>query len=181
VGLCGVTIKTEAPFENQCLLNVHCRPQIYNWEKHMLWVSCTVLVLLAGLYVLRPLFSQSKDSLDIELLDETELDRLSDRKAVVYSNLGDLEFEHKMGRLSETDFRQLEEGYKKEAADIMQSLDELSVSENLDDEIEKDIAARKSKMHLPDTKTVKVSSRCPSCGAEVSPGKKYCADCGHRL
>jgi UDP-galactopyranose mutase len=40
---------------------------------------------------------------------ETELDRLLARKAVVYSNLKDLEFEYKMGRLSEGDYRRLSE------------------------------------------------------------------------
>ncbi len=146
----------------------------------MLWLVCTALVALTGFYVLVPLFKEPKGNLDIELLVETELDRLLERKAVVYSNLKDLEFEYKMGRLSDDDFRQLEAGYKNEAALILQGLDQLDASDNLDEAIEKDIASHKAKLQVPGLERAQ-ASRCPSCGAEVVPGKKYCADCGHRL
>jgi rRNA maturation endonuclease Nob1 len=147
----------------------------------MLWLACTGLVALAGFYVLAPLFKEPKGNLDIELLSETELDRLLDRKAVVYANLRDLEFEYKMGRVSDTDFRQLEEGYKNDAALILQRLDQLYATDNFDEAIEKDIEARKAKLFAPVSKRAQNSSRCPSCGADVLAGKKYCADCGHRL
>jgi hypothetical protein len=147
----------------------------------MLWLACAVWVLLAGAYILSPLFKEPRSSLDIELFVETEMDRLVDRKAVVYANLKDLEFEYKMGRLTDADFRQLEAEYKNEAADILGSLDKLSISENLEEAIEKDIASRKDKLYAPGSKSVQDLSRCPSCGAEVNSGKKYCADCGCRL
>ena len=140
----------------------------------MLQLACTTLVVLAGAYVLLPLFRGGSNSLDVELLAETELDRLLDRKGVVYKNLIDLELEYKMGRLSEADFRRLDASYKQEAALILQEIDKTVSSENLDAAIEKDISARKAK-------TAAEPLRCPSCGAQVVAGKKYCADCGHRL
>jgi len=147
----------------------------------MLWFACAALVLLTGFYVLMPLFQEPRGNLDGELLAETELDRLLHRKAVVYGNLKDLEFEYKMGRLSDADFKQLEAGYKSEAAAILQRLERLDASENLDDGIEEDIASRKAMLYASGPKAAPESSRCPSCGAEAIPGKKYCADCGHRL
>jgi hypothetical protein len=147
----------------------------------MLWLACSVVVILAGFYVLMPLFKESKGNLETELLTETELDRLLNRKAVIYSNLKDLEFEYKMGRLSDADFQQLEAGYKNEAAAILQRLDQLENSENPDEAIEKDIALRKSKLFDSSAKRERDSSRCPSCGANIIPGKKFCADCGHRF
>jgi rRNA maturation endonuclease Nob1 len=147
----------------------------------MLWFACIALVGLAGCYVVMPLFKDPESNLDIELLSETELDRLLDRKAVIYSNLRDLEFEHKMGRLSDTDFRQLDAGYKNEAVAILQRLDQLNASENLDAAIEKDIAARKAKLYGSVATRTEDSLRCPLCGAVIISGKKYCADCGHRL
>ena len=86
--------------------------------------------MLAGIHVLTPLFRMPKTRLEIEPVTETEMDRLLDRKTVVYGNLRDLEFEYKMGRLSESDFQQLGAAYKKEAAGILQRLDNLSASEN---------------------------------------------------
>ncbi len=140
----------------------------------MLQAACTLFVLLAGIYVLLPLFRGNGSALDVELLSETELDRLLDRKAVVYKNMMDLELEYKMGRLSEADFKRLDAGYKQEAALILQDIDKLGSSGNLDAAIEKDISARKTR---PGADVL----RCPSCGAQIAAGKKFCADCGHRL
>jgi ribosomal protein L32 len=147
----------------------------------MLWIACTALVAITAWFVLRPLFREPLGALDMELPAETEVDRLLSRKAAVYSNLKDLEFEYKMGRLSDSDFRQLQAGYKNEAAGILQNLDQLNASENLDDAIEKDIALRKSRLHGSEARRAKDISRCPSCGAKIIPGKNFCADCGTRL
>ena len=145
----------------------------------MIWVACTALVILAGFFVLMPLFREPKGALEVELLAETELDRLLDRKGAVYGNLKDLEFEHQMGRLSDADFQQLEAGYYGEATEVLKKLDQLNASDNFDAAIEKDIAARKAKLFA--AQPAQGSLRCPSCGAEVIAGKKFCADCGCRL
>lgn len=135
------------------------------------------LVLLAGIYVLMPLFRKPKTVGSEDWATETELDRLLDRKTVVYGNLRDLEFEYKMGRLSDSDFQQLGAGYKNEAAGILQKLDNLGASGKL----KKDKAARKVQQQESGAKPIQNAPLCPSCGAEVLVGKKYCADCGHRL
>jgi hypothetical protein len=145
----------------------------------MLWIACTAVVIFGGLYALLPLFREPEGNLDIDLVAETELDRLLDRKNVILRNLRDLEFEHEMGRLSDSDFQQLSSGYRGEAASILQRLDQLNASENLDTMIEKDIAARKSKSAAPVKE--RGPARCPACGSEILPGKKFCADCGQRL
>jgi hypothetical protein len=148
----------------------------------MLWIACAAVVIAGGSYALMPLFRESEGNLDLDLLDETELDRLLDRKAVVDRNLRDLQFEHGMGRLSDADFRQLEAGYNSESSSTLQSLGQLDASESLDETIEKDIAARKAKLHGAGSKRDRSPQYCPSCGvALTSPGKKFCADCGHRL
>lgn len=148
----------------------------------MLILACSAIVLLAGVYVATPLFKEPKGNLEVELLAETELDRLLNRKAIVYSNLKDLEFEYKMGRLADADFGRLEAGLKSEAAVILQKLDQLGVGSNLDDMIEKDIANRKEKLQ-PSRASARTPQpgRCPSCGADLIPGKKFCGDCGQRI
>jgi hypothetical protein len=147
----------------------------------MLWFACVALVVLAGFFVLTPLFREPKRTLEIELLAETEPDRLRNLKAVVDGNLNDLEFEYKMGRLSDADFQQLGAAYENDAASILQRMDQIDASENLDESIEKDIALRKSKLYGAGAKEARDSSSCPSCGAQIIPGKKFCADCGHRF
>ena len=153
----------------------------------LLIVSCTILTLVAGILVLRPLFRESEDSMDILLMAETEADRLIDRKAAVYGNLKDLALEYEMGRLSDDDFRRLDAGYKSDAAVILLKLEQMGVSESLDASIEEDIASRKKaqpadvKHPASDTDPQREEALCPFCGAEIIPGKKFCADCGHEL
>lgn len=136
---------------------------------------------MAGGYVLMPLFKESEAAMDIDLLAETELDRLMDRKSVIYRNLKDLEFEYAMGRLSEADYRRLEADYKNDAAGILEKLDKLGASEDLDKAMDKEITSRKAKLFGPRPGRSGEAQRCPSCGAEVIAGKKFCADCGQPL
>lgn len=145
----------------------------------MTWFICTALVLGAGYYVLLPLFREPKSLPGADLPAETELDWLLERKAVIYRNIKDLDFEHAMGRLSDADHGRLQADYKNDAALLLQKMDQLGDSAVLDETIEKDIAARTSALSAG--KTRQKNLRCPSCGAETSPGKKYCADCGKRL
>lgn len=147
----------------------------------MLITAIILLAAAAGVYVLAPLFTEPGSGLEAELLAETELDRLLSRKAVIYSNLRDLDFEFKMDRLSREDYQRLEAGYKDEATLILQQLDSLGVDESLDETIEKDISTRKSKLFSPKPRRSADRQDCPACGAEIFPGKRYCADCGKKL
>jgi hypothetical protein len=148
----------------------------------MVYVACAALAALAGFYVLIPLFKEPKGNLEVELLAETELDRLLNRKAIVYTNLKDLEFEYKLGRLADADFQRLEAGYKAEAAHILQKLDQLGVEKNIDEIIERDVTTRRSKLFSSGSPPAPQSAtRCPACGTATIAGKKFCADCGHQL
>src|SRR6266498_4766638 len=102
----------------------------------MLVFVCSALVVVAGAYVLTPLFKEPKGNIEVELLAETELDRLLNRKAVIYNNIKDLEFEYKMGRLSDPDYHRLGASYKAEAALVLQKLDQLGAEKNVDEQIE---------------------------------------------
>ena len=147
----------------------------------MIVFACSTLVVVAGVFVLRPLFHEPKGNLEVELLAETELDRLLNRKSVVYTNLKDLEFEYKMGRLADADFRRLETVYKNEASIILQKLDQLGMEKDVDEMIEGDVATRKAQLASKAPAAKKAPATCPSCGASIVPGKKFCADCGGRL
>jgi hypothetical protein len=126
----------------------------------MVWLICSALVMISGYFVLAPLFGKDGD-LDAFLVAETELDRLQDRKSAIEKSLSDLDFEFKMGLLSDADFKQLEAGYRSEAAVVIQAIERI--------DREKAKSANRS------------SAKCPACGAASVPGKKYCADCGYKF
>jgi rRNA maturation endonuclease Nob1 len=147
----------------------------------MLYVTCALLAGIAGYYVLLPLFKEPKGNLEVELLAETELDRLLNRKAVVYTNLKDLDFEFKMGRLSESDYQRLEAGYKAEAVSILKKLDTLGVEQDLDEAVDREIVSRRARLAPASRDAKQPASTCPSCGSLTPAGKRFCADCGHQL
>ena len=147
----------------------------------LLIAACSILTILAAVFVLRPLFGETENSLDILLMAETEADRLADRKAAIYGNLKDLTLEYQMGRLSDEDFRNLESGYKADAASILQKLEQMGVSESLEASIEGGIASRRKPPQTDKPGRRADRTLCPSCGADIIPGKKFCADCGHEL
>jgi cytochrome c-type biogenesis protein CcmI len=117
----------------------------------MLWIVCAVAVVVAGGFVLAPLFRSAPGA---EAGGETERDRLLERKTACYRNLKELEFQFRMGRLLEADYEELRAEHRAEAARILEELERLGASGG---------------------------ARCPGCGARCPPGKKFCADCGKRL
>jgi hypothetical protein len=137
-----------------------------------MWISCVILTLAAALYVLRPLFGATAPDGDERTAPaETTGDYLRARKAALYRNIKDLEFEHRMGRLDAADFQRLETAYKGEAVEILQKLDR----HRLDEQTANAVASGTKSKHGRKT------GFCPDCGAKVIPGKKFCADCGARL
>jgi hypothetical protein len=146
----------------------------------LLFASCAVLTLISGVFVLRPLFRKPGNGPEAGIELETESDRLSARKAVVYANLMDLSLEYQMGRLSEEDYRQLEAGYKAEASAILEELERFKGAEPSGKSVSRDRKSKKGKS-VPSESGPAAEPRCPSCGAPLIPGKKFCADCGHKL
>lgn len=72
----------------------------------------------------------------------SELDALLRRKAMLYQNMKDLEFEYQMGKLSEADYERLREEDRAEAARILAEIDALEDRDDPDAIIEREIAAR---------------------------------------
>jgi hypothetical protein len=57
--------------------------------------------------------------------EKTRLGYLYERKEQIYENLRDLNFEHKAGKLGESDFVSLRDSMEQEAADVLAEIDRL--------------------------------------------------------
>ena len=136
----------------------------------MLWIVCAVAVVVAGGFVLSPLFRETAPGASAPEASggETERERLLERKTACYRNLKDLEFQFRMGRLEEADYERLRAEHRAEAAAILAELDRLR-------------APNGPRAAGPAARKGREASRCPACGAAAPPGKKFCADCGKRL
>ena len=118
----------------------------------MTWFVCAALVIVAGCYVLFPLFREPKEAPETWIFrTKRNWTACLTGKPSFTATSQDLNFEHAMGRLSDADYRRLQADYKNDAALLLQKLDQLGASEDLDNAIEKDIAARKAALFAPET------------------------------
>lgn len=91
---------------------------------------------------------------------------LDERKASIYENLRDLQFEYRVGKLSDSDYLAVKHDLQKELAGVLANIDEIKA------QIEKTGSAP-----VPVPVAVKKNS-CPSCGATFEKTLKFCGECG---
>lgn len=96
-------------------------------------------------------------------------EHLDERKAAIYENLRDLQFEYRVGKLSDADYQQTKLDLQRELATVMAEIDRLK----------QEIASGKVAAPAP----VAVEGRprkfvCPSCNAEFPQPLKFCGECG---
>jgi len=126
--------------------------------------------------VVSPLFRKD-DSLDSAIIDETEWDLLQRKKEVTLSNIQDLDFEYKCGKLSDEDYAHVRSEMTADAAKILHRIEEIESSQDLDALIRREVAIRRGKT-VPATDS---NLNCPSCKAKNPGSNKFCAECGAKL
>lgn len=90
---------------------------------------------------------------------------LDERKAAIYENLRDLQFEYRVGKLSDEDYQQTKLDLQRELAGVMADIDRVK------EELTKGVAA--APPPPPPGKFV-----CRYCGAEFAKALKFCGECG---
>jgi hypothetical protein len=94
---------------------------------------------------------------------------LDERKAAIYENLRDLQFEYRLGKLSDDDYQATKKDLQKELARVLSEVDKLKIAMGAP-------AAAPSapaKVMTPPTGFV-----CPSCSAKFPTALKFCGECG---
>ena len=99
---------------------------------------------------------------------------LDERKAAIYENLRDAQFEFRVGKLSELDYQQTKLGLQKELAVVMAEVDRIKGTLP-PPAVESKKAAPKPAAKQAKTPTPQV---CPSCGAQFAQSLKFCGECG---
>lgn len=98
---------------------------------------------------------------------------LEERRARVYENLRDLQFEYRVGKLSEGDYQRTKSELQKELAGILAELDMLSAAPLA---VPASVAAAPAPPPRPATPYL-----CPHCGAGFDIALKFCGQCGKRM
>src|SRR5262245_11763768 len=122
--------------------------------------------------VVSPLFRKD-DSLESAIIEETEWDLLQRKKEVTLSNIQDLDFEFKCGKLSDEDYKHVRAEMTAEAAQIFHRIEEIETSQDLDALIRREVSVRRGK--------TSPAAVCPSCGSQNPNTNKFCSECGAKL
>ena len=96
---------------------------------------------------------------------------LDERKAAIYENLRDLQFEYRVGKLSDDDYQATKKDLQKELARVLVEVDKLKAAMGAPAQPAQ--SAPPAKVIAPPTGLV-----CPSCGAKFQRPLKFCGECG---
>ncbi|HOK45981.1 MAG TPA: hypothetical protein PLA43_11085 [Bryobacteraceae bacterium] len=89
---------------------------------------------------------------------------LEDRKAAIYENLRDLQFEYRTGKLSDEDYTQTKKGLQAELAAVLAQIEAAG-----------GVAAPVAQ---PQPEPAPAPGACPHCGAKFPTPMKFCGECG---
>jgi NADH pyrophosphatase NudC (nudix superfamily) len=89
---------------------------------------------------------------------------LDERKAAIYENLRDLQFEYRVGKLSDEDYQHTKKDLQRELASVLAEVDALKARLNGTEQVV-----------VQDTVSNLV---CVSCGAKFEKPLKFCGECG---
>lgn len=94
------------------------------------------------------------------------IQHLEDRKAAIYENLRDLQFEYRLGKLSDEDYQKTKRELQQELARALAEIDRVQGQ-----------SPSATAKPAPAPKRPAGYS-CPSCGAQFSRPLKFCGECG---
>ena len=127
--------------------------------------SVLAVAVLAFILVVRP-----KDLPPPE--PEDPFAHLDERKAAIYENLRDLQFEFRVGKLSEADYQKTKHDLQSELAQVLAEVDRVRAGLASPVSI-----AQKAPAAAP-AKPKPTGLVCPSCGAKFEKELKFCGECG---
>ena len=127
-----------------------------------LFIAAAVTMLLLA-YVF---FVRRKDL--PEAVGPSPWQHLETRKNAIYDNLRDLQFEYRVGKLSDEDYQRTKLELQAELAKVMAEIDALKAGKKPEA-----VAARNGRPDVAPEPNV-----CPHCNAKFDRALKYCGECG---
>ena len=88
-------------------------------------IVCALLTAATLFFIFRPLMVGSTPFFGDLEGSQTSLKRLLRKKETVYENIKDLDFEYKMGKLSDEDYQGLRKDYEQEAYAVMREIEQI--------------------------------------------------------
>jgi len=130
-------------------------------------MSLTVAVLLSVGAIVFTLLVRGKDIPEAPPVSPVQ--HLEERKAQIYDNLRDLQFEYRVGKFSDEDYQKTKLDLQKELAKVMAEIDAIQPQQV------KAAAAPERKPRVSNP------NECPHCGAKFPVPMKFCGACGKAM
>jgi hypothetical protein len=127
-------------------------------------VLSAAVVLVMGT-LLFTLFVRSQDVPEAPAVSPTA--HLEERKAQIYENLRDLQFEFRLGKLSDADYQKTKVDLQLELAKVLAEIDAVPPVPAMPARAQEAKSA--------------VSDKCPHCGAKFPQPLKFCGECGKAM
>lgn len=111
-----------------------------------------------------------------EPIPVSPIQHLEDRKHAIYENLRDLQFEYRLGKLSDEDYQHTKQALQRELA--------LVLAETEENVKRLGLASPRAAQKMPASKPAPArlaGSVCPHCGASFTQALKYCGECGKAM
>ncbi len=133
-------------------------------------VLSAAVVLVMGT-LLFTLFVRSQDVPETPAVSPTA--HLEERKAQIYENLRDLQFEFRLGKLSDADYQKTKIDLQRELAKVLAEIDA----------VQPPVAAKPARAAAAKAAETlaKVSDKCPHCGAKFPEPMRFCGACGKAM
>jgi hypothetical protein len=93
---------------------------------------------------------------------------LDERKAAIYDNLRDLQFEYRVGKLSDADYQLTKKDLQKELAGVMAEVDRVKLQ----------LQGGRAQAPKPKPEPAPDPLICPHCNAHFDLELKFCGECG---
>ena len=97
---------------------------------------------------------------------ESPFKHLEERKAAIYENLRDLQFEYRLDKLSDEDYQATKLELQKDLAHVLAETDRIKAELGM------------QPTAPPPPKPKPITNACPSCGASFPTALKFCGECG---
>jgi hypothetical protein len=145
----------------------------------MILTSSVIAVVAATVFF--TLFVRLKDIPPPEPVSPTR--HLEERKAAIYENLRDLQFEFRVGKLSDADYQQTKVGLQRELAGVIAEIARLSAVPAAKPATKsKPLAASVKAPEAPEkAPEAPANTVCPHCGAKFPKPMKFCGECGKAM
>ena len=101
---------------------------------------------------------------------ESPYRHLEERKTRIYDNLRDLQFEYRLGKLSDEDYQSAKIGLQKELGQVLAATEDMKAKLGETAPVPQAKAAPKVDPLV-----------CPHCGAKMPKAMKFCGECGKEM